>query len=67
MEKKVMEVTAPDRVSIPYDLLKKFQVEKIHIRPHPIAGVLIFPEEILAKFGHGDIAKDFDVIIVPKA
>ena len=67
MGKKVMEVTAPDRVSIPYDLLMKFQVEKIHIRPRPIAGVLIFPEDMLAKLGYGDLAKEFDVVIVPKS
>lgn len=67
MEKKVMETVVPNRVSIPYDLLKRFQVEKIDIRPNPIAGILLFPDEILAQLGYGDLAKDFEVVIVPKS
>jgi len=56
------------RVTIPADLLKKFQTEKgaIMMRRLPVAGILMIPEDMLAKLGFGDVAKaGFQVLVVP--
>ena len=71
MEKKVTGLASPGRVKIPADLLKKFQAETkgpIEFRPGSAPGIMVFPEEILAKLGYGDLAKaGFEVLIVPRA
>jgi hypothetical protein len=63
-----MKDAAASRVTIPADLLKKFQTEKgaLMIRRLPVAGILMIPEDMLAKLGFGDVAKaGFQVLVVP--
>ena len=64
-----MKDATPSRVTIPADLLKKFQTEKgaLMMRRLPVAGILMIPEELLAKMGFGDVAKaGFQVLVVPR-
>jgi hypothetical protein len=70
MAKNVEELIKPVRVKIPVDLLKKFQAESssgLEFLPFTAPGVMVFPEEILAKLGYGGLSKaGLDVIIVPR-
>ena len=63
-----MKEATPSREMIPADLLKKFQTEKgaLMIRRLPVAGILMIPEDLVAKLGFGDVAKaGFQVLVVP--
>jgi hypothetical protein len=70
MSKNVTGVIKTSRVVIPQDLLKKFQAEAksgIELRHFPTNGIMIFPEEILSKWGYGGLAKaGFEVVIIPR-
>ena len=63
-----MKDATMSRVTIPADLLKKFQTEKgaMMIRRLPVAGIIMVPEDMIAKLGLGDVTKaGFQVLIVP--
>ena len=65
---KKAAVTSPSGVTIPADLLKKFQTEKgaLMMRRLPVAGILMIPEEVLAQMGYGAVTKaGFQVLVVP--
>jgi hypothetical protein len=70
MNKKETGSIKSSQVVIPSDLLEKFTRESKNdfiIRHLPAPGILIFPEEILAKLGYGSLSKaGFDVVIVPR-
>jgi len=69
MEKGIASAVSSGRVRIPSDLLKKFQAEKNGLQ-HRIDisnGILVFPEEILATLGYGELTKaGFEVVIMPR-
>jgi len=63
-----MKDATMSRVTIPADLLKKFQTEKgaMMIRRLPVAGIIMVPEDMIAKLGLGDVTKaGFQVLVVP--
>jgi hypothetical protein len=63
-----MKDATSSRVTIPADLLKKFQTENgaIMMRRLPVAGILMIPEDLLAKMGFGNVTKaGFQVLVVP--
>ena len=67
MAKKVA-ATSPTRVIIPADLMKKFQTEggALMMRRLPVAGILMIPEDMLARMGLGNVTKaGFQVLVVP--
>ncbi|NTV93477.1 MAG: hypothetical protein HGA72_09545 [Chlorobiaceae bacterium] len=69
MDKSISGAVSQGRVRIPSDLLKKFQAEKAGLQ-HRIdisSGILVFPEEILATLGYGELTKaGFEVVIMPR-
>ena len=71
MAKKVIPGVRPGHVVIPPDLLKKFEAEtKGGVEFKYIDGkngLILFPEEILAKLGYGALTKaGLEVVIMPK-
>jgi hypothetical protein len=70
MSKKVTDLIRSGQVVIPADLLEKFKKESIGeivFQHAPAPGIIIFPEEILARLGYSGLSKaGFDVVIVPR-